>query len=53
MVWTASGSPRPNARETRDFYVGKMSEDDAREAAIAQRLRWEQQMERAEKERVM
>ena len=27
-------------------------EDDAREAAIAQRLRWEQEMERAEKNRL-
>ena len=53
VVWTATGSPRPNARKTRDFYVGKLSEDDAREAAIAQRLRWEQQMERAEKNRVI
>ena len=53
VVWTATGSPRPNERKTRDFYVGKLSEDDAREAAIAQRLRWEQQMERAEKERVI
>lgn len=48
-VWTATGSPRPNERKTRDFYVSKLGEDDAREAAIAQRLRWEQQMEQAEK----
>ena len=53
VVWTATGSPRPNGRKTRDFYVGKLSEDDAREAAIAQRLRWEQQMEQAERDRVM
>ena len=51
-VWTATGSPRPNERKTRDFYISKLGEDDAREAAIAQRLRWEQQMERAEKNRV-
>ena len=51
-VWTATGSPRPNERKTRDFYVSKLGEDDAREAAIAQRLRWEQQMERAEKKRI-
>ncbi len=51
-VWTASGSPRPNQRKTRDFYISKLGEDDAREAAIAQRLRWETQMERAEKARI-
>ena len=44
-VWSASGSPRPNERRTRDFYVKKLGEDEAREKAIAQRLRWEQQME--------
>lgn len=49
VVWTATGSPEPGRRKTRDFYVGKLSEDDAREAAIAQRLRWEQQMERNER----
>ena len=51
VVWTATGSPRPNQRQTRDFYVSKLGEDDAREAAIAQRLRWEQQMEKAEMQR--
>ena len=51
VVWTATGSPRPNERKTRDFYVSKLGEDDAREAAIAQRLRWEQQMESAEQAR--
>ena len=49
VVWTASGSPAPGVRKTRDFYVSKLGEDDAREAAIAQRLRWEQEMERNEK----
>ena len=48
IVWSASGSPAPNHRKTRDFYVGKLGEDEAREKAIAQRLRWEQQMERRE-----
>ena len=48
VVWTASGSPRPNKRRTRDFYVGRLSEDEARERAIAQRLRWEEQMARNE-----
>ena len=48
IVWSASGSPSPNRRKTRDFYVGKLGEDEAREMAIAQRLRWEQQMERRE-----
>jgi hypothetical protein len=48
VVWTATGSPQPGKRKTRDFYVGKLGEDDAREAAIAQRLRWEKQMERNE-----
>ena len=51
VVWTATGSPRPNQRKTRDFYVSKLGEDDAREAAIAQRLRWEQAMENAEQQR--
>ena len=51
-VWTATGSPMPNQRRTRDFYVGRLSEDDAREKAIAQRLRWEQQMERNEMKRL-
>ena len=45
-VWTATGSVRPGERKVRDFYVGKLGEDDAREAAIQQRLRWEKQMER-------
>jgi hypothetical protein len=49
VVWTASGSPRPGQRKTRDFYVSKLGEDDAREGAIEQRLRWEQQMENFEK----
>lgn len=52
QVWTASGTPRPGERKTRDFYVSKLGEDDAREAAITQRLHWEQQMERFEKARV-
>ena len=47
-VWTATGSPQPGQRKTRDFYISKLGEDDAREAAIAQRLRWEQAMERYE-----
>lgn len=47
-VWSASGSPAPNQRKTRDFYVAKLGEDNAREAAIAQRLRWEEQMARNE-----
>jgi hypothetical protein len=50
-VWTATGSPLPNQRKTRDFYISKLGEDDAREAAIEQRLQWEQQMERAETQR--
>ncbi len=48
VVWSASGSPQPGQRKVRDFYVSKLGEDDAREAAIAQRLRWEKQMERYE-----
>ena len=51
-VWSASGSPRPNERQTRDFYIMKLGEDEAREKAIAQRLRWEQQMENSEKNRI-
>jgi len=47
-VWTATGSPQPGQRKTRDFYISKLGEDDAREAAIAQRLRWEKAMEHAE-----
>ncbi len=50
VVWTATGSPQPNRRKTRDFYVSKLGEDDARVAAVAQRLRWEQAMENAEKQ---
>ena len=46
FVWSASGSPAPNRRKTRDFYVSQFGEDEAREKAIAQRLHWEQQMER-------
>ncbi len=52
IVWSASGSPRPNERRTRDFYVKKLGEDEAREKAIAQRLRWEEQMERYERKRL-
>lgn len=48
VVWSASGTPLPGRRKVRDFYVSKLGEDDAREAAIAQRLRWEKQMERYE-----
>ena len=40
--------PQPGERKTRDFYISKLGEDEAREAAIAQRLRWEQAMERYE-----
>ena len=47
-VWSATGSPKPGKRKARDFYVSKLGEDDAREAAIAQRLRWEKAMERIE-----
>lgn len=47
-VWEATGSPEPNKRKTRAFPVKKLGEDNAREAAIAQRLRWEQAMERHE-----
>ncbi len=50
VVWTASGSPEPGKRKTRHFYVNDtLNEDDAREAAIAQRLRWEKTMERNER----
>ena len=49
VVWSASGSPRPNERRVRDFYESKLGEDEAREKAIAQRLRWEVQMERYER----
>lgn len=53
VVWTASASLEPNKRKTRDFYVNKCGgEDEAREAAIAQRLRWERVMARNEKQRV-
>jgi hypothetical protein len=52
VVWSATGSPSPGVRKTRDFYVSKLGEDDAREAAIAQRLAWEKQMERNE-ERIL
>ena len=48
-VWSASGTPLPGQRKVRDFYVSKLGEDDAREAAISQRLRWEKQMERYER----
>ena len=48
LVWSASGSPAPNQRKTRDFYVSKLGEDEAREMAIAQRLEWEREMERNE-----
>lgn len=50
-VWEATGSPAPNKRQTRGFPVKKLGEDNAREAAIAQRLKWEAQMEKAEKMR--
>lgn len=49
IVWSASSSPQPGKRKSRDFYVSKLGEDDAREAAIAQRLRWEKQMARNER----
>jgi hypothetical protein len=52
VVWTASGTPLPGQRKTRDFYVSKLGEDDAREAAIAQRLHWERQMELHEMKRM-
>ena len=52
-VWTATGSPQPGQPKTRSFYVGKLGEDGAREAAIAQRLLWEKEMERHEKRRTI
>lgn len=49
VVWTASGTPSPGKRKTRHFYVTeKLNEDEAREAAIAQRMKWEQAIERKE-----
>lgn len=47
-MWEASASPRPNKRQSRRYSVNKLGEDAAREAAIAQRLRWERQMENYE-----
>ena len=45
VVWTASGSPALGKRKVRHFYVNKNhTEEAAREAAIAQRLRWEKTM---------
>ncbi len=53
VVWTATASPEPNKRKTRDFYVNACGgEDEAREAAIAQRLRWERTMARNERQRM-
>ncbi len=49
FVWSASGSPAPNERKTRDFYVSKLGEEEAREKAVAQRLKWLDQMERNER----
>jgi len=49
-VWTAAGSPEPGKRKVRSFYVSKLGADEAREAAIAQRMRWEKQMARVERE---
>ena len=46
-VWTATATIRPGMRKVRDFYVSKLGEDEAREAAILQRLRWERQMKQA------
>ena len=52
-VWEATGSPQPNKRKTIAFPVKKLGEDNAREAAITQRLKWEAQMENAEKKRLL
>ena len=53
VVWTAAGSPSPHNRKTRHFYVtDKCNEAEAREAAIAQRLRWEKEMIRNERRRM-
>ena len=51
-VWEATGSPEPNKRKTLAFPVKKLGEDNAREAAIAQRLKWEAQMQKAEENRL-
>jgi hypothetical protein len=45
-VWTASGTPEPGVRRTKDFLVSRYGADDAREKAIAQRRAWELQMQR-------
>lgn len=40
-VWTAVGTPEPNNRHTRDFYVKLHgSDENARDLAVAQRLAW-------------
>ena len=49
-VWEASGTPQPGRRKSETFSIAKLGEDSAREAAIAQRLRWEKQMERCERQ---
>jgi hypothetical protein len=42
VVWTASGMLASGKRKVRHFYVNQnRTEEAAREAAIAQRLRWE------------
>ncbi len=53
VVWTATANVRPGERKVRDFYVSKLGEDEAREAAIQQRLRWEKQMQRFDGEALM
>lgn len=50
-VWAASGTPQPGKRKTKSFSIKKLGDDEARERAIAQRLRWEKQMERNERKR--
>lgn len=49
-VWTAEGTPRPGTRKTRDFYISKLGEEDALDAAIAQRAEWLVELEEWERQ---
>lgn len=50
-AWTAEGTPEPGVRKVRAFYISKLGEEGAFEAAIAQRAKWLAQMEEGERRR--
>ena len=44
-VWIAHGSPRPGVKKSTSFSINRWGEEGAKEKAIAQRDKWEKEMD--------